>query len=276
MNNLYRILLFPLLMSCSASPDYTNPPGYDLSSPEENFMKENLLEISGIAFRDHKADTVWCINDEEGRVYLVPVQKGPSGHVRFAKDGDYEDISVGKNAVYVLHSNGRIFSFPLDSAKNDRDVNAKVNHVLPKGEYEGMYADTNSGKLFVLCKSCGDKKNGIEGKIITISGDSLSLSGDFRVDLPEQQGDKGKKKNVLPSAIAQHALTHDWYIISSQNKTLWITDSNWKHKQSYRLDPKIFIQPEGIAFDDQHNLYISNEGSEIHNGNILKFIFHPN
>ena len=45
----------------------------------------------------------------------------------------------------------------------------------------------------------------------------------------------------------------------------------WKIKNVYQLDPAIFHHPEGIAFDEQSNLYISNEGDETQNGNILKF-----
>ncbi|MEI9955485.1 MAG: SdiA-regulated domain-containing protein [Ferruginibacter sp.] len=66
-------------------------------------------------------------------------------------------------------------------------------------------------------------------------------------------------------------LTNEWYILSSVNKLLVITDNNWKVQKTYPLDASLFNQPEGIAFDKQGNLYISNEGGDSGKGTILKF-----
>jgi uncharacterized protein YjiK len=52
---------------------------------------------------------------------------------------------------------------------------------------------------------------------------------------------------------------------------LVITDENWKVKDAFTLNGNTFYQPEGIAFDSRGNLYISNEGDELSNGNILRF-----
>ncbi len=41
---------------------------------------------------------------------------------------------------------------------------------------------------------------------------------------------------------------------------LVVTDTAWNIKQVYTLDPALFNQPEGITFDIDNNLYISNEG----------------
>ena len=80
------------------------------------------------------------------------------------------------------------------------------------------------------------------------------------------------KNGFRPSALAKNPLTKEWYIISAVNKLLVVTDENFKMKDSYALGGNLFNQPEGIAFDKEGNLYISNEGDDITQGNILKFI----
>jgi uncharacterized protein YjiK len=49
-----------------------------------------------------------------------------------------------------------------------------------------------------------------------------------------------------------------------------ILSANGEVKSITRLNPALFEQPEGIAFDDDQNLYISNE-RVCRSANILKF-----
>jgi len=83
-----------------------------------------------------------------------------------------------------------------------------------------------------------------------------------------------KKFSLKPSALAKHPLTHQWYILSSVNKMLLITDDQWKPIDIYPLSAALFTQPEGIAFDKAGNLYISNEKGSGASGTILKFLYH--
>jgi uncharacterized protein YjiK len=57
---------------------------------------------------------------------------------------------------------------------------------------------------------------------------------------------------------------------------LVIADNDWTVKEVYPLDRATFRQPEGIAFDGENNLYISNEGDDMSKGNVLKFVFKKN
>jgi uncharacterized protein YjiK len=70
-------------------------------------------------------------------------------------------------------------------------------------------------------------------------------------------------------------LTREWYIISSVNKVLLVLNDQWKVKASYALDPVLFKQPEGLAFDRRGNMYISNEGGKGGDANVLLFAYKP-
>lgn len=104
--------------------------------------------------------------------------------------------------------------------------------------------------------------------------DSLKAGVEFKIDLSKLKSFNRKLKNSLkPAALAKHPSTGEWYVLSSTDKVLLITDANWKIKAAHKLNSSTFNQPEGIAFDRQLNLYISNEGDEVADGNILKFSY---
>lgn len=251
-----------------------SPPGYDLTKSEKFRMRESLLEISGITFHNGNPDTAYAIQDEDGRVfYFRPGDEKPA-YTHFGKQGDYEDVAILNDNVIVLKSNGTFYSFPLANIKQEEQANVKeTKKLLPKGEYEGLYADQSNNKLYVLCKDCGGKKTDkIDGGyIFTANKDSLTQAGTFSITMQKPTKKNGKEDAFKPSALAKNPLDGDWYILSANNNILLITDGDFKAKATYNLPTAKFLQPEGIAFDKQGDLYISNEGDELESGNILKF-----
>lgn len=256
---------------------YTSPVGYDLTRPDKFTMPSSLLEISGIAFYKGISDTVYSIQDEDGKLFRQKWDVKKQYHMKFAPKGDYEDLAIFNERVLVLKSNGSIYSFPFSEAvKEESDLVREHKKVVPKGEYEGMFADPQTNKVYILCKKCEqDKKmKQVTGYVFDYDAglDTLKAAGDFKIDLSELKSINPKLKTSLnPSALAKNPKTGEWYILSSTNKLLLVTDKDWKIKAAHRLNSSTFNQPEGIAFDRDLNLYISNEGDEVNDGNILKF-----
>lgn len=275
-----RIILPVILMVCCISCNMQNkaavasPPGYDLAQPEKFKMPSSLLEISGISFRKGNSDTIFAIQDEEGKVFRLTWQNKKQTHARFAKNGDYEDIAILNEQVLVLKSNGELFSFPFSQMNNEDAEQVKAwKHLVPPGEYEGLYGDEATGNIYLLCKDCetDNKQKTVTGYILS-GTDSLRQTGQFTIDMTAAKTGGGKiKKGFRPSALAYNPITREWFVISAANQLLVVTDDNWHIKETYHLDSGIFNQPEGIAFDKAGNLYISNEGDELTDGNILKF-----
>lgn len=253
-----------------------SPPGYDINKPEKYSMPDILQEISGIAFNNGDNSIVYAQQDEEGSLFKLPLGTKDDTKTKFAEKGDYEDVAILKNWAILLKSNGHLYTFPLSETKNTETSNVKVSKdLIPKGEYEGMFADEQTGKVYVLCKTCKQDKgsNKASGYVLDFQLDgSFKNAGTFVVDASKEDKLTGKKKGKFhPSALAINPLTKEWYIVSSVNKVLLVADQNWKIKNAYHLSSNVFNQPEGIAFDKQGNLYISNEGSESQVGNILRF-----
>jgi hypothetical protein len=202
-------------------------------------------------------------------------------HVKFGKKGDYEDLAIINEQVIFLRSDGTLFSFPFDKVKQNEVTDVKEwKDLLPAGEYEGMYADPSNNMIYVLCKQCMDDKTtkAVSAYIMQLQPDgSFTKKGSTIINVYDIAKMSGETKlKFQPSALAKNPQTNEWYFLSSVNKLLVITDNTWKVKSTYHLDPAIFRQPEGITFDSENNLYISNEGDDISSGNVLKFIFKRN
>lgn len=279
----YSALVFLITftsLSCVDKKSNTpiSPKGYDLSKPQKYSMPDVLQEISGIAFNKGDHRTIYAEQDEEGSLFTLTLGTKDKTVTKFAGKGDYEDVAIAQNWVLILKSNGTIFSFKLNEAKNPIAANVKeTKGLVPKGEYEGMYADERTGLVYVLCKNCSQDKGSkvTSGFILALQSDgSLKSSGTFKIDVSQIDQLTGKKKGTFhPSALAVNPISQEWYIVSSVNKALLVTDAKWKIKNVYHLNSNDFNQPEGIAFDASGNLYISNEGSETQTGNILKFAY---
>lgn len=269
------MILATLLASCMAKKDKATPGEYNLQEPRVQKLPAELREISGITFHPAQPGTMYAVEDEHGKIYTLTAGAGITTTVTFNKKGDYEDLAICNNHVVVLQSDGALFSFPVTEL-----VKEKAEHVqsftdlLPAGEYEALYADEETGRLYVLCKSCpGDlSSKQCSGFILQLHRDgSITADTGFRIDVKAIEALPGKRVQFKPSGLARHPFSKDWYIISSVNKLLVIAGTDWKIRQVYPLDASLFNQPEGIAFDKKGNLFISSEAGDTKKASLLHF-----
>ncbi|GAA4920584.1 hypothetical protein GCM10023313_25450 [Mucilaginibacter defluvii] len=267
--------------SCMQKRDASkSPPGYDLSKPQKFVMPASLTEISGHTFYKGDPSVVYAQEDESGKVYFFKPGDKNISSTQFAGPGDYEDIAICREQVIMLRSDGVLFILPLAQVKAGKVTSVKtIGNILPKGEYEGMYADESTATIYIITKnSKADKKMNITAgyKFNLLAGNNVKPAGEFSISNEEVatlSGEKKKKKaRFMPSALAKNPLTNEWYILSSINKMIVVTDNNFKVKDIYPLTRSQFPQPEGIAFDRQGNLYISNEGGN-GSGTLLKYVY---
>ena len=254
--------------------DFKSPTDYNFQSPEKIKLGEDLDEISGIVF-DRTNGSLVALNDEEGKLYRVYTDgRPPSTGSRFHKGGDYEDLCFDGKDWYALKSNGnisRIFNPFTDSMRSEEFKFPLKN----KYDFETIFHEPGTNRLIILCKECytsGDKTPGYafnpeSGSIDSIPAFSLDLSSLAERPLPDKQ-------TLKPSGAAHHPLTGDLYVLASANSLLIIASPDGRAKEAYKLDKKIFKQPEGICFSPEGDLFISNEAR---NGmaNVLHFTYSP-
>jgi hypothetical protein len=254
-----------------------SPRGYDLGAPKKTVLPESLHEISGICFLRNDQDTLYAIEDESGRLFYFHPGDGRYPSWKFGRHGDYEDVTtLNHNEFAVLRSDGSVFVFPASVVRSGDNKGVKgYEHILPKGEYEGLYGD-EGGKLVALCKNCAvdNQRNAVSAYWLQYDGNHvLRVTDHFQVQVsPDKLPSTHKKIRFHPSCLAQQPVTREWFILSSVNKLLLVLDAQWTVKEAFALDPNVFKQPEGLAFDAKGNMYISNEGAQ-GNANVLYFAY---
>lgn len=273
--HLLLFLLVGLESSCQQKATY-GPGSYDLSKPEKFVLPESLLEISGITFTKGNINIVYAQQDEDGLLFYFKPGDKVIKQVQFGKKGDYEDVAIVNNTVVILRSDGVLVTFPLSEVHKGKINNVKKwEGLLPSGEYESLALDPKNNSLVVLCKVCKSDKEDKKttGTVLRLGNDGrLTRTSQFSIDGKKiaKVADK-KKLHFQPSALTKNTLKNEWYVVASVNKLLVVLDEQWNPKSAFPLSPSIFLQPEGIAFDSNHNLYISNEGDKARAGNLLKF-----
>lgn len=275
------------LLTCSNGAEAPRHPDfpYLLDQPSERFdLPAELREISGLSMCG--PDLLAAVNDEQGIIFLLDkwdckvVER-----IRFWEGGDYEGIEVVGNDAYVVKSNGHIYQ-----VHDFRTVNPpKVSHFgsfLDKSddvEALGLWPSANA--LLIGCKGLLDRPKGAppargifafdlqtrqlqSQPTFLLDGEALqkaleaypSACADQRLisRYVEENGDF----NFSPSGIAIHPLTGDIYVLSSKGKQLAVLSTNGQVRFVEKLDKKLHPQPEGICFDSDGTLYISNEGKD--------------
>ena len=271
---------------------------YDFRHPGYKYdLGRKLAEVSGLSYIHH--NTLALIQDEDGLLFFYDLQTGKvTRKIPFSKDGDFEDVKVVGDTAYVLRSDGIIYEIKNLSRFSDTlPVKKYATALSSRNDAEGLCYDKQKNRLLIACKASPslEKKSKFKGKkaiyAFDLSSKILLPNPVYLIDV--NKVDKkifGEGRNILvrvlrilhktdvqdfqPSGISIHPLTREVYVISSAGNALVVLDSSGTLKSAAQLSRRIYKQPEGIAFDHEANLYISNEGRS-GSGNILFLKYEP-
>ena len=257
---------------------------YDLENPTNKIILANILnEISGISF--YKENEILAVQDERGILFHINIEKHQIiSEYKFAKNGDFEDIEIIKDTVFILKSNGNIFK--LQNWQTDSIIVKEFKTSLnTKNDTEGLSYNEKENTLLIACKGSpyiAKKDKLLKEKAIysfSLAKKLLNEKTFFSINtikikdffLENETSKKWHKKDIFkPSAIAKNPLNNDYYLLSNTEKLLIVVDNDFEIKYIYKLNSKLFKQPEGICFSPDGKLFISNEGKK-GKANILIF-----
>lgn len=261
---------------------------YKLNEPEEVFnLDEKLLEISGLSISD-SGKHLFAVQDENGLIFKLSKKGGEVlSEIKFHKDGDYEGIEVVGDDIYVVKSTGTVYHV-TNLGKPEQQMKKFNSFLGRENDVEGLAFDRKNNRLLLACK--GIPATGESFEVIRYKKVIYAFDIPTRTLLPEpvytlQLDDickylrenptlkkyaklvsffSAEKENLTfnPSAIAVHPLTGNIYVISSSGKILIVMDEKGKVVHIEKLDKAIHAQPEGMVFDQDGTLFISNEGKK--------------
>lgn len=281
------VLLIVLSYGCGASQgsevnpgffksDYEHP--YLMNSPDHTMnLDRQLIEISGLTY-SAMSHNLLAVNDEKALIFkLDPMTGHILDKIDFGKADDYEGIANKDNLIYVVESNGNV------KVVNE-NTGAKVTEyddILSRDQdVEGIVYDVSRDRILLAAK--GDSRiddnvkeekalyamNPSNGKIheqpailINIKDEVKKMETRYiNSNVLVNLSVASRLRKFAPSGIAIHPNTGHIYIVSAQGRTLSVLDPQGTLLAVIFLNNSLHRQPEGIAFDKEGNLYVSNEG----------------
>lgn len=274
------LLLVTINMACRPKTRVLkSPPHYKFSevlTDKLDLMK--LREISGITW-DSKNNVFLAISDASGKLYFLEKDnKTIIAEYTFGDNDDYEDVAILNGTTYILRSDGMITKFIKDSTGKTYGLEAGKINLSGTNDFETMYSDPARNALVIICKNC---KSDDAGSVSAFAfyPDSIGFASKplFVINAVKvKELSPFKTSKLQPSAAAIHPVLQKLFILSSASHQLVIANLDGKVESVYKLSPKLFPQPEGIAFiekgKEKGNMYISNE-ARTSKPTMLKFTY---
>ncbi|MCB0634396.1 MAG: SdiA-regulated domain-containing protein [Saprospiraceae bacterium] len=266
---------------------------YQFHAPDAVWeLDDELKEISGLS-TSRDGQQLVAVQDEEGIIYFLDKKDGSIlRKVSFWDDGDYEGIEMVGKDVFVIKSTGTVYW--VKEAESQEPVTEKFNYDLNKdNDVEGLGYDPVGNRLLLACKAHPDGRKDARGIYSFRLGDMhLTQDPAFTLTLdavhqylskhPEiPRYDKVKsffdedELDFSPSALAVHPNSGDLYLLSSKGKMIIVMNRKNEIVYIQKLQKEEHPQPEGLCFDREGNLYISNEGKD-GKATILVYRHRPN
>ncbi|MGO3237524.1 MAG: hypothetical protein ACTIKA_04545 [Psychroflexus halocasei] len=240
--------------------EYKSP--FKINIVQTWFLPDELKEISGIY---HLGDQeIACIQDEDGIIYIYNLaSEKVTDKIKFGEKGDYEGIAINKEIAYILKSNGEITVI-----ENFRNENFKIkSHQIfndKKLDFEGLFL-VNDRQLLMGVKEHKKEENPESILVYSLDINTMELDKEPLINISMDDKVFAEIPNSHPSRyfylseIAQHPITEEYYILEGRTPKLLILNPDKSTKTLIYLDSTLFPQPEGLTFDGEGRVFISNE-----------------
>jgi uncharacterized protein YjiK len=252
---------------------------YDFSrSGQQVDLGEELREISGIAFTPD--GRMFAHNDEQGTIYELQPENGSvikqfclrkeNGQEEERIARDFEDIAIADNRFFMITGSGDIYEFR--EGMPGEEVKAEKHETFLSKEYdvEGLCYDPARHALLITCKSLpkslrktyGTSKKSFPLPVFVFYLEKRAMKPQPAFLLPERLQSKSEGgKKFKPSAIALASPEGNMFLLSSHAMIIAEFSPSGTLLGYSELSPEQHPQPEGLALDNEANIFIADEGT---------------
>ena len=247
-----------------ASEALTRNARFDLpAGPTRQWKLPAMLrEISGLA--TNREGRLFAIEDERAFVYELDYTSG-SLVSRFSLGGppikgDFEGIAIDSDAAfYIVTSVGRLFRFSEGASNEAVRYQSFDLGTRELCELEGLAYVASRDVLALACKRVYDgKKRFIRVYFWSIELEQL-LDEHLQVDIRDVRPLMGSKRMNV-SGIEWQATSDRLVLLAAKENTVIEADASGALIWAGKLQHRFHRQAEGITFDLDGNLLISDEG----------------
>jgi uncharacterized protein YjiK len=227
-------------------------------------LPRKLHEVSGLALtRDNR---LLAITDEEAVVYEIDYESGRLVKAFAFGDpvvrGDFEGIAVLHDKVWLMTSQGRLFS-AREGANGERVQFQQFDTGLGKYcELEGLAQDRDNGLLALACKETRSKNDQLKIFELSVTANGISQVRDIKV--PEAAiADEIESKHVNPSGIAIAPDSGQRTMVAARQRAIMQLSSDGELIDAIILPKKKrHRQAEGVEITADGRLLIADEGGD--------------
>ena len=262
-----------LTIGLMALPLASAAPG-DQQDSVRHGLPAILAEVSGLA--PASRDSVFAHNDEHAIVFEIAVQ---SGRIRRAFalgdptiEGDFEGIATYDGRIYLITSDGLIYSAPPGKHRERVSFETFDTGVGPKCEIEGLSRSPHAGELLLLCKRFRDRETDDRLEIYR-----WKIGTDHALDEPllsvpiARFLEKGERSRFGPSGLEWDPKKQRLMVVSARGNWLITMRPDGSQIRRQKLNAKGHPKTEGITLLGGNRLVLADEGSTTRQGRLAAY-----
>ncbi|MEO8666658.1 MAG: SdiA-regulated domain-containing protein [Ignavibacteria bacterium] len=233
---------------------------YDFASENPTIVNlpKDLKEVSGIVMTSE--GRLFAQQDETGIIYQIDISNGSI--IKKFRIGepvvkeDFEDIAFANDKFYLLKSSGDIYEFSEGNDGETVDYKIHKTELNHSNDVEGLCYDPETNSLLLACKGVSGTGDNEDKAVYSFSLDSMKLNKTPRFIIPLSE----IKKTFNPSGIQRNPNTGSYFVIAANGNEIIEISREGKILGKQSLPSSVHTQPEGITFNGNSDLLISNEG----------------